>query len=192
MKGWPGTIPPARLRFMMEVIQARIPRELLDPQMLQDMAGLLHVDEANMVLHYGKKQQLSWGSLARRARRHDTQHTIGGIIVQRKSTWGAPSILSMMRGQGPDERSIFELVRHPEWIGMNRALPLMDRMSVMLFESRMKPGWVGLLIAQPHREHGEPSGECRIPAGEPRLIERILRWHGASEVRWVSTETNRR
>ena len=43
------------------------------------------------------------------ARAHDTEHSIGGILV-----W---------KDEKNEDRSIFRLVRHPEWIGMNRICP---------------------------------------------------------------------
>lgn len=173
MAGWPGTIPPGRLRAVMDAIMARTPPDRLKQQTREDMIQLVQSHEANMV----SSQPLpgngggSREELVEIARSHDTELTIGGIIL-----W---------KGERSDERSIFRLMRDPEWMGLNRILPLMEGMSVMILESRALPRCPGLVLVQTEWDEAERAGGRDVPEGPPEQAARVIRWHGAREVRWV-------
>ena len=49
MTGWPGTIPPARLRRAILAIREGTPLAELDQETRADMIGMAHCYEANMV-----------------------------------------------------------------------------------------------------------------------------------------------
>ena len=78
----------------------------------EDVTRLLHAHEANILSSREPEEKSgapNWEDLALRARAGDTGLSIGGIIV-----WKETVI---------EERSIFRLLRHPEWMGLNRIMP---------------------------------------------------------------------
>ena len=187
MAGWPGTIPTARLLTALSAIKNGTPHETLDPQTQEDITGFVHSHKCNLISsqHHPEgitsvaiedaKRQFpeapGWAQTVLAARAHDTKTTIGGIIVWMK--------------ESTEKNAIFSLLRHPEWMGMNRILPLMKDMNVMIFESQEIPNSPGLLVAQTQwgkveRTEGQP-----VPPGETQQIESILRWHGARELLWI-------
>ena len=188
MAGWPGTIPTGRLLRILSVIKKGTPRESLDPQTQNDMDGIVHAHKCNLVSSQEDPEDIpgnspeeallqaheapDWFRTVTAGWSHDTKHTIGGVIIwmQEKS----------------EERAVFSLPRHPEWIGTNRIMPLMKNMMVFLYQSRHLPGKPGLVIAQTRWDEFERSIGKPVPPGEPEELERIIRWHGAREVMWIA------
>ena len=72
-------------------------------------------------------------------------------------------------------------------MGLNRILPLVRNMHVMLFESKPLPGRPGLVIIQTEWNEDELAGARVLPPGEPAFLRKILEWHGAAQVGWAGT-----
>ena len=191
MTGWPGTIPPRRLREALTAIQEKKILELpQSSQIREDAMTILQVHRINMFSSTGQDAgegqqenspiQLgsSWTDIVLRARCQDNQDTLGGVIVwkhQEKSF---------------EDRVIFQLARHHLWMGMNRVLPYMYGMGVLLLESHTLDAAPGLIIAQntwDDYEQDFPGSE--LPPGQAELLRDILAWHGARDVRWIPRDT---
>ncbi len=189
MAGWPGCIPPRRLRNAVAAIEARMPEELQDQQTRDDVLGLLQAHHANFfpqdpvqdplgvrtkrlldaVQDWNGMLQIAWSATS------SSSTTIGGILTWKKTK--------------SNDWIIFKMLRDPEIMGMHQALPLMQDMWAVILESPAETGRPGLIIAEDFRENfredfDERSGTS-IPPGEAENLARILRWHGAQETRWV-------
>ena len=154
--------------------QGQDARGRMNRRVQEDVTRLLHAHEANILSSREPEEKSgapSWEDLALRAQAGDTGLSIGGIIV-----WKETVI---------EERSIFRLLRHPEWMGLNRIMPLMEGMKVMVFESRHLAGRPGLILAETEWDEFEQASGGEMPPGEPAFLGRILEWHGADEVRWL-------
>ena len=187
MAGWPGTIPTARLRRVMQAVRAGTPEDSLNQQTREDMVGIVHSHKVNM-FSSGRlptdspsdpvtralgnlPTSPSWEELVATAQAQDTDHTMGGIFVWKHTK--------------TEDQSIFMLLRHPEWMGLNRILPFMQNMNVMLFESKALPGRAGLVVAQTEWDQYEKTLGQKVPEGEPTFLGKILEWHGATDIRWT-------
>ena len=187
MAGWPGTIPPRRLRKVAAAIRRGMPREEMDRQTREDALGMAHAQRANRSSfseHPGMRSGYTgteaqrylrslqnWEKVVEAARDQDTQQGMGGVIV-----W---------KDENRERRGLFRLLRHPEWVGLNRTLRLMQGMRVMVFESWELDLEPGLVIAQNECDDGEWPVDSPAPPGGAQLLREILLWHGAREVRWM-------
>ena len=186
MTGWPGTIPAKRLRLATQAIQQKDLEELQqDDQLRQDTMDLVRAHNVNMFSSQsepaGEKEDgaagsiRNWEATVLRARQQDSQETIGGVLVWKQGE--------------TEDRLVFELSRHPEWLGLNRVLPYMEGMRVVAIESQVMPDRTGLILAQNAWDNDMDQGFPEMPGGEDaEVLERVLRWHGAVDVRWVPTE----
>ena len=188
MSGWPGTIPPRRLRLALEAIRARALDDLQEnDELRRDAMGLMHAKRINALEKQGNRtpglegteeqrglrSAWHWEDVLMRARMQDDQHNIGGIIVQKQ--------------EKTEDRMVFQIQRHPDWMGLNRALPLMEGMRVMVLESHAIAGEPGLVIAESNWDAARP-GSPAMPSEQGRLLARILSWHGVREIRWLTRE----
>ena len=185
MVGWPGTLPPKRMRIMIQAMETG--RDPQGEQILLDMEMLI---KANDCLGFSAKipdgmydpipaaldsKTESFIHLERMtvaAQEQDTAFTIGGIMSR----------------SNPDEHSeqrlLFKLLRDPEWIGFNKVLPMLKGLNATISESREMPGRPGLVSAEPTQDRFPPGTEKEFPDGEAELLAQVLRWHGLREVRW--------
>ena len=173
MYGWPGTISPRRLRKALDAVRDGTPGEQRNRRVQADVKQLLNAHEANILSSQEPEESEApgWEDLVLMARAGDTGLSIGGIMVWKETV--------------TEERSIFRLLRHPEWMGLNRIMPLMEGMKVMVFESHHLAGRPGLILAETKWDEFERASGGEMPPGEPAFLGRILEWHGASEVRWI-------
>ena len=189
MAGWPGTITVRRLRNALDAVMSKVPEDMLPHETREDMRGLAFAHGANIfplgpgghplpghplpkARGTGQTASLEhWKELVRAARAADTEHTIGGIIVWKRDD--------------DEERALFKLARHPEWMGLHRILPFMKDMNITLFESQKRPKTTGMALAESEWDAGRASpNEGEMPTEEATELARILRWHGAAQVRW--------
>ena len=193
MEGWPGTMPVARLQAALKAIRERVPQDDQDAQIRQDILSLSWAEHANLFSskepvppptedgteaqrHLSSVQNLD--QLIRVARAQDTMQSIGGIIIWKRET--------------TEDRVIFQLRRHPEIIGLNRILPLMSGMNVMIFESQAVPENAGLIMAQSRWDKNERDLGVLVPPGHTTPLQKLLEWHGAQECRWISRNATMR
>ena len=192
MAGWPGTISPSRLRRALAAIRDRVTQDELDPETNADVTGMVHAHAANMFSSLreedddppgtgteaqGQETALqSWERTVARARGLDTPYSIGGVIVWK-------------RGDREDS-AVFQLLRNPQWMGLNRILPEMAGMKITMFDSRTLPGRPGIVVAESSWDSWQRSSRKNaVPEGEAAFLRDILSWHGGSEFNWV-TEQN--
>ena len=186
MLGWPGTLPPRRMRTLLRALNTgRDPGgeqvitdgyRLADarrnqtfsatvlPELTQDLP-----EEAPRTL----QSAMMLHRMTKAARRQDTSATIGGLISRENP--GRPD---------REQAVLLRLSRHPEWIGLNAALPMMKGLHVIIHESGALPGQPGLLLAEPPDNQEQPGATTEIPGEEAQRLAGIARWHGARMVWW--------
>ena len=185
MIGWPGTMPPSRMRTMIEAIETG--RDPQGEQILTDLGMLVQAQnclkfsaeipeetQAPIPSTLGRKEQslLNLKRLTIAAWTQDTVSTIGGVM----------SIISI---DGNSEyRTVFKLLRDPEWIGFNRMLPLLKGLNATISESREMPSRPGIVSAEPAEDGFPPGTNSDFPEGEAELLAIVLKWHQVREVRW--------
>ena len=191
MSGWPGTVPEERMERALRIIRDTPEDELINIQELDEETGrdvtLLMIVEAvnqNVVRTHRERDRtahealLNWRKEAKHAAKCDTYEGIGGIIAYGEEDES---------GREMENRIIFQVLRHPEWMGANAALPMMSGMNVILFESEKMPGRPGVILAQPPRKADLHRPDSPVPGGEAFCLLQILAWHGAEDFTWVHT-----
>ena len=96
------------------------------------------------------------------------------------------------KGMNQEDPALFKLIRHHEGIGLNRMLPLMKGMKVLIFESRITEGIPGMVLAQSDWGEEADDGEPGTPVhrGYSTYLEKAIEWHGADTVRWMERKKN--
>ena len=109
----------------------------------------------------------------------DTQQTVGVLLTFFKEDD------EEIQDQVIPQIAVAKMLRHRNWMGTARFLPLVKGLKTTLIESGLRRGMVGIVVFHPVRGIQEASGVDRIPEGEPRRFADLFTWHGATECRWV-------
>ena len=194
MTQWPGTLSKARMEPLLHCLRdlrrGNQPNaEEMEFQQMADWMGMMWAEHAS---NFGRRAaemmearipedeapERNWAEMVKIVREADTPHTIGGMIV-----------LPDPEGpEGPGQteaRTVFQIPRHPEWMGTYRGYPLMSGMRVLVFESERRPEQPGVILAEPVDAPRMFVREEPFPDGEAELLRMILTWHGAKECRWI-------
>ena len=167
MIGWPGTLPPRRLRELLAIMKSHS-----DPggdRILEDLgqviitnhchqfSGTIHPELEYTLSGAPTGQMQSYVHLRRMtdlARRQDTPDTIGGILT------------FVPGNERTESRMLFKLNRHPEWIGANPLMPLLRGLNVTISPSIHFPLQPGLIVAEPDSESFPPGTSADMPSEE--------------------------
>ena len=195
MIGWPATPPEDRLRkalsFVMDTTEPKRPQQPEHTD--QDVLGLLWCHRANMVSSESARKENKagtsaqrhisslrmWTEMATKAWGLESEQGFGGIITLAQKS---------EKNKGTQDSIIFQLLRHPEWMGLNRTLPLMKGLNVVIMESQKMAGRPGMILAGPDPLPGY-AGTENLPPGETTLLGEVLRWHAADQILWQRRET---
>ena len=185
MIGWPGTLPEDRMRVMAEALETG--RDPQGEQILLDLEMLLKAQDCMRfsaepvpatrvaipnALDREAESFLNLHDLTEAAWMQDTVDTIGGVMTK------------LANGGRSEERIVFKLLRHTEWMGHNQMLPMIRGNNATILESREMPGHPGIVFVEPTVDGFSAGAISRIPDGAATELAKILRWHGVKAVRW--------
>lgn len=83
---------------------------------------------------------------------------------------------------------IFNLIRHPQWMGLSTRLPLLKGLDVFAWESPAHPHLPGYAAAVPPEALPSlPRTDRRPPdhAPQAQLFRTVALWHGAASFHWI-------
>ena len=182
MQGWPGTPGTERIERARDAREVRRGDWIFEPEAGrgrdQAIADIERVKEAGKNREF---QERAKGELALAAAMDPEAGLLPAVrgIAARGDTRTTIGLAVMNEREDGASCSFGRLSRHPDWMGMNPALPDTRGMEALVAESRERPGRPGSVMAVRARPAPGAGVSQDFPPGEASALRDILLWHGA-------------
>ena len=197
MVRWPGTPTMARIKRAYDLIEQAEGRRILivdwstRREIKQIMTAQMDAEKLRILEWIRGFEQEATEEIVRAAREGSlkeepelpgriafsaTSEELVGLFIRSRNMAGAGGGMGIC---------VSALMRDPDWIGLNAALPALKGLEIHIIEHGKKPGVAGLIVACDPGEMEDWKAD-KISGKTNLTIQKTIMWHGALSCNWHS------